>query len=459
MRRGLTAFREDADAWRAAVGARVPVYDRLLEAAGAIFEAPDGAVEEAARARIEAAWRERRFSAAYDRPLLLMAALRAEALRAGARHPLFPAIAATEPDPAAATRDALADALGDAPPRLYADLATRRVQTNETSRAVAWLWPAALAGCADGRRPLTLFDVGCSAGLNLAADKLPATWTDATGAAIPVARSAAIAGRHGFDLQPLDVARADDFGWLRACVWPGENTRLGRLDAAATAFQLLAASPVPPRLEIADLADVPGHLDRLGRGAPPDGVLLAYQTVVRDYLPDPVKARYLDGMTGWVAEGAPTGPRRIWIELEVAPDGWKDPAMPMALDAHVADGAGGARALTLARCSYHPDRLVLDAAAVAAFAALNADLKNLTPPPSPLPWKHEEATLMDYAAARELVRLRHELRRLVVDRPAGADAAARTILARIEALVAADAEEAAVVAPEIARWTVSLATG
>lgn len=66
---------------------------------------------------------------------------------------------------------------------------------------------------------------------------------------------------------------------------------------------------------------------------------------------------------------------------------------------------------------------------------------------------------MDYAAARELVRLRHELRRLVVERPTGADAAARTILARIEALVAADAEEAAVVTPEIARWQISLSSG
>ena len=42
---------------------------------------------------------------------------------------------------------------------------------------------------------------------------------------------------------------------------------------------------------------------------------------------------------------------------------------------------------------------------------------------------------------------------------AGADAAARLILARIEALVAADAEEAAAVAPEIARWQVSLSAG
>ena len=66
---------------------------------------------------------------------------------------------------------------------------------------------------------------------------------------------------------------------------------------------------------------------------------------------------------------------------------------------------------------------------------------------------------MDYAAARELVRLRYELRRLLVERPAGAEDAARLILARIEALVATDAEEAAAVAPEIARWQVSLSAG
>ncbi len=66
---------------------------------------------------------------------------------------------------------------------------------------------------------------------------------------------------------------------------------------------------------------------------------------------------------------------------------------------------------------------------------------------------------MDYVAARELVRLRYELRRLVVERPEGADDDARAILARIETLVAADAEEAAVVAPELARWQISLSSG
>jgi hypothetical protein len=367
MRRGLDAFHDDADAWRAAVGARAPVYDRLLAAAAAIFVHPSGSLEEAARARVEAAWRERRLSPGYDRPLLLMAALRAEALRAGPRHPLFEAIGATDVRPEAATREALAAALADAPPRLYAELATRRVQTNETSRAVTWLWPAALAGCADGQRPLALFDIGCSAGLNLCAGRLPAPWRDPAGAPLPVAAAAKIVARHGFDVQPLDVGRGDDLNWLRACIWPGENARLDRLAAAVDAFREAAAGPTPPRLEIADLPDVPARLERLAQTASADTVLLAYQTVVRDYLTDASRASYLAGMTRWVAAESPAGPRRIWIELEAAPDAWKDPGgLPMSLDAHVAEG-GRAATLTLAHCSYHPDLLAPDPAAIAAF--------------------------------------------------------------------------------------------
>jgi hypothetical protein len=63
---------------------------------------------------------------------------------------------------------------------------------------------------------------------------------------------------------------------------------------------------------------------------------------------------------------------------------------------------------------------------------------------------------MDYVQMRELVRIRHELRRLLAERPAGADARARALIARIETLVASDTEEAALLRPELARWQVSL---
>jgi hypothetical protein len=114
----------------------------------------------------------------------------------------------------------------------------------------------------------------------------------------------------------------------------------------------------------------PAHLERLSAGARPEGVLLAYQTVVRDYLPDPVKARYLGAMARWVASEPTAGPRRIWIELEIAPEGLQAAGgLPMALDAHLADGAGGTRRLTLARCSYHPDALAPDPAAVSELVS------------------------------------------------------------------------------------------
>lgn len=63
---------------------------------------------------------------------------------------------------------------------------------------------------------------------------------------------------------------------------------------------------------------------------------------------------------------------------------------------------------------------------------------------------------MDYAETRELVRLRYELRRLMVDCSAESASEARATLGRIQALIASDAEEAASIGPEIARWQISL---
>ena len=63
---------------------------------------------------------------------------------------------------------------------------------------------------------------------------------------------------------------------------------------------------------------------------------------------------------------------------------------------------------------------------------------------------------MSYAETRELVRLRYELRRLLAEKPPGAEDDARKLITRIEEIVAADTEEKAVVVPELARWAISL---
>jgi hypothetical protein len=350
----------------------VPVYDRLLEAAAGLVEAPGDAAERAARARLEAAWRERRFAAAYDRPLLLLAALRAETFRAGPAHALHAALAADPPQAGAATRAALAGALADAPARLYADLATRWVQTNETSRAITWLWPAHLGGCSEGARPLALADIGCSAGLNLVGDALPRPWTDAAGQPLPTATRVRTVARLGLDARPLDVRRAEDSAWLRACVWPGETARLARLDQAIAALRAATAAPDGPVLEALDVADVPARLDELAAGLPSDTLLVAYQTLVRDYLPPALRERHEQAMHSWVA--ARVGGARAFVELEAPPETFSRPASsaplgptPMSLTAHVRDGTG-VRTLSLARCGYHPALVIPDDEAVAEFA-------------------------------------------------------------------------------------------
>jgi hypothetical protein len=61
---------------------------------------------------------------------------------------------------------------------------------------------------------------------------------------------------------------------------------------------------------------------------------------------------------------------------------------------------------------------------------------------------------MDFAQAREMVRLRHELRHLLVERRSEE---ARAVLVRLAELAEADAAEAEVIRPEIARWQTRLA--
>ena len=60
---------------------------------------------------------------------------------------------------------------------------------------------------------------------------------------------------------------------------------------------------------------------------------------------------------------------------------------------------------------------------------------------------------MNFVDAREMIRLRHQLRRLLVDRRPDE---ARAVLARLEALAASEPDEATALRPELARWQTSL---
>jgi hypothetical protein len=344
---------------RALLEERCPSYARALELLPQLLGGPVGQ-------RLEAAWARRRFHAFFDRPLLLLAALRADALAEGPEHPLHAAFAARTPDAEAVTLPALAASLSRDRHDVFGLLERRTVQTNETSRAVAWLWPAALAGASGGARPVALADVGASAGLNLVADALPAPWRLPGGAPLEVAYGVRTVVRLGLDRRPLDPASPDDAAWLRACVWPGETGRLDRLEAALAAFAAARVLPGAPVLVPAEARSIPARLGVLSASAP-GTLVIAYQTVVRDYLEASEWAEYQAGMRGWV-EAQPPG-LALWVELEPARDGGAGDRSS-TLSAQVRAPGGEVLALPLARCGYHPQLLHPEADAVEELARL-----------------------------------------------------------------------------------------
>jgi hypothetical protein len=336
----LERLAEDLEQQRKFVAPRTPVYGRILELLETVVPLD----------RLEETWRHRTFEAWFDRPLLLLAALRDDALEEGSSHPLDRAIGSGA-DVDAATPEALRAAF--APDRsVWRKLRDRFVQTNETSRAVTWLWPAHLIGAAHPAASLQIFDIGASAGLNLVADALPRIWTR-DGALLPIDPLPRVARRCGFELRPIDVTDENDARWLRACIWPGQTARQIRLEEAIAAWRAMTPRP---ELVAAGAGDVPTRLPR----ETPDR-LVAYQTVMRDYLPAEERARYESGMRAWL-DALPAG-QAFWIEMEVTP-GARTGGPSGSIVAH----ARGEDFL-LAACDTHPTSLTVFDEAVDAFRA------------------------------------------------------------------------------------------
>ncbi len=359
MQSGIEGFADDLVQLGRYLADRVPVYLRI----GALLgEMLDGEVGR----RLAKAWSRRSFTAFYDRPLLLLATLRFDALREGPGHPLWAAIAADPPDLSAVSAAALAAALDRDPQRaaVWHSLTRRSVQTNEVSRAVAWRWPASLLvppGAA-----VALCDLGASAGLNLVADarEIGLGWS-AGGAPLALA-PVRVALRRGFDRAPLDVTHEEDADWLRACVWPGERERLDRLERAIAAFRAAAAAgPAPPAVEAIDASEIPARLAELAAATPEPEFWLGYQTVMREYLGTSRDA-YLAGMRDWLAQ-MPRG-RALWVELE-APQEGATRERPAAIIGHALGAGGVVIDAVMARCEYHPVDLVPEPSGLAAIAA------------------------------------------------------------------------------------------
>ena len=243
------------------------------------------------------------------RPLLLLAAVHF-LLLSGSTHPLaafydtvglvrgVPVGAPPQADVAAA----FADFCRVHRVELERLIATRSTQTNEVGRCAALLPGLChIAAQYSWQEPLSLLDLGTSAGLNLLFDDYAYTYradsSDAilragvSGAAValecaardgltrlPDLRLPAMAERVGLDLAPVDPFSDDEARWLLACLWPDNLARFERLRAALANVR---AAPHPPRLERGDLLT---DLPRVVAAMPDNGPLVVFHSWVAAYL-------------------------------------------------------------------------------------------------------------------------------------------------------------------------------
>ncbi|MDD9347282.1 MULTISPECIES: DUF2332 family protein [unclassified Mumia] len=198
-------------------------------------------------------------------------------------------------------------------------------QTNEVGRSAALV--GGLLRTADRfALPVRLLEIGASAGLNLRADHFrfgsPSGWwgpadspvvmADAwAGPLPPVDAPLEVVERRGFDLAPLDVARAEDRRTLEAYTWPDMTERLVRLRAAC---------------EVA--ADVPAVVERSSAGDALDAVELergvatvVWHSVMWQYVGKAERAR-VDARIAALAEQA--DPDRVLARVTLEDSGEVD---------------------------------------------------------------------------------------------------------------------------------------
>lgn len=136
-------------------------------------------------------------------------------------------------------------------------------QTNEVGRS-GILFPGLMVVAEETGLPLSLMEVGASAGLNLIPDRYayrlednilgqprsPVTLAPAWSGPVPDGQPPVIAARRGCDRHPLDVTDAEQRERLVAYIWPDQTGRLARAEAA-----IGLARVDPPTIDRADAAD------------------------------------------------------------------------------------------------------------------------------------------------------------------------------------------------------------
>jgi hypothetical protein len=256
------------------------------------------------------------------------------ALHSLARAGTIPELSALYPPAALPDREALwqavSAALRDDRPEFDRYLAAAP-QTNEVGRS-AMLMCGFLTLAARTQLPLSLYEIGASAGLNLIPDRYryrfgalewgqpdarPLLAPECTGGAPAVAAPLRVIARRGCDIAPLDLSRSEDRERLMSYVWPDQPERRALLEAA-----LETAVRAPPCVEQMEAAQwVERVLANPDESAPSVHVL--FHSIVWNYLPEDTQRRISAHML--LRSRAATREHPLaWLRFEL------DPLMPPA---------------------------------------------------------------------------------------------------------------------------------
>lgn len=213
-------------------------------------------------------------------------------------------------------------------------------QTNEVARSAA-LMPGLMVIAHETGLPLSLFELGASAGLNLIPDRYAYRLGPLTAGAPnsplllapewrgppPPVTHPVVIGRRGVDLNPIDVTNPAHQARLLAYIWPDQPDRLAR---ATTAIALAAADP--PELDRADAADwTERHLtNTFALGRTPGFTRVLMHSIAFQYFLPETQARIHRHATAIGAHATQTSPF-AWLHLEVDASHDNKPTLQLTL--------------------------------------------------------------------------------------------------------------------------------
>ncbi|PHS27277.1 MAG: hypothetical protein COA84_04610 [Robiginitomaculum sp.] len=357
------------------------LYNYLLE----LYQArKDGRADPALCAFFETVdycWHGRSFTAWFERPLLLAGAIHEQVLQGNA--PELKSFYAScggafAPDQANDLAMAIKTTLSQCHQQMVPFLRQETIQTNETSRGLAWLLPV-LAHWQKARPAITLIELGCSAGLGLVADgygyqvdgpagqvwarkgdpcfEITLNGMGAERALSSLAHlpdlSAAMGARIGCDLNPLDCKEENQKRILEALIWPDNAPRLARLRAA---IEIQARYDV--RFERGDMVACVEHLSE--RGVADTPMVVVFNTVASCYLDDDHYAA-LRRAIGAAFNGTWADKDCLWVEFEMPRTGEALPdfaeGQEQLIKVHRPDGQGGLHTHYFGAATAHPTEI------------------------------------------------------------------------------------------------------